>query len=182
MSLLTIEKNYAPRGGYILRAECVLPQPLEQVFPFFSDAFQLETITPPWMHFSVQTPKPIDMHVGQIIDYKLRVRGIPLRWQSEISAWEPPYRFIDEARRSPYNFWHHEHLFEECEAGTRVIDIVHYDVPGGALVHSLFVKRDIEKIFRFRQETLERLFPTRSEARQEGEADEKKLDRVAAQL
>ena len=159
--LLSIEKNHDPRGGYILKAECILPRPVEEVFPFFSDAYNLEKLTPSFLKFNVMTPSPIDMKVGQIIDYKLRVRGLPLRWQSEITAWEPPYRFIDEARRSPYTHWHHEHCFEECPEGTRATDVVHYGVPGWVLqplIHTLFVRRDVEKIFNYRQEVLKEMF------------------------
>ena len=155
---LRIEKCHDTRGGYVLRAECVLPQPVQRVFPFFADAHQLEMITPPWMNFHVVTPRPIDMHVGQRIAYQLRVRGIPIHWESVISAWEPNHRFIDEAVRSPYRHWHHEHRFEPCDEGTRAIDIVHYGVPGGALVHWLLVKRDLRKIFKYRQEVLARHF------------------------
>ncbi len=155
---LEISKCRDKRGGYVLRAECVLPQPVEQVFAFFSDAFELERLTPPWLNFQVLTPRPIDMHIGQKIDYRLRVRGVPVRWQSLNSAWEPNHRFVDEALRSPYHHWHHEHRFEPCAEGTRAIDIVHYGVPGGALVHWLLVGRDVRKIFEYRQQALTRYF------------------------
>ncbi len=153
-----IEKNTDQRGGYVLRAECILPRSVEEVFPFFADAYQLEAITPPWLNFRVLTPRPIEMHAGQLIDYKLRLRGVPIHWKTQISAWEPNERFIDEALKSPYKFWHHEHLFEPCEEGTRVIDIVHYGVPGGDLIHSLFVKREVQKIFEYRQGVLKSTF------------------------
>jgi len=153
-----IQKNEDPRGGYVLRAECVLPRPVDEVFPFFADAYQLEKITPPWLNFKVLTPQPIEMHAGQLIDYRLRVHGLPIGWKTKIAAWQPPHRFIDQALRSPYRYWHHEHLFEATGKGTRVIDIVHYGVPGGALVHWLCVRRDVKKIFRYRQAALQRIF------------------------
>jgi ligand-binding SRPBCC domain-containing protein len=152
---LSIEK--ADRG-YFLRANCVVARELDEVFEFFSSAANLQRITPPWIRFHVLTPQPIVMRQGVLIDYKLRIRGLPLRWQSEITAWEPQRRFVDEQRRGPYRFWRHEHLFEPCDEGTRVIDNVHYGVPGGRLVHGLLVRRDVESIFRYRQATLERLF------------------------
>ena len=142
------------RPGYVMQAECVVSRPIDEVFAFFSDATQLQAITPPWLHFQVLTPEPIEMFVGQRIDYRLRVRGLPLSWTSEITAWEPGGRFVDEQIRGPYSHWHHEHRFESADQGTRVIDIVHYGVPGGALVHALFVRRDIEKIFAYRQQVL----------------------------
>lgn len=154
---ISIEKA-TDRKGYVMKAECIVPRPLDEVFEFFSDAANLQTLTPSWLRFEIVTPQPIEMAVGTLIDYKLRVHGVPLRWRSEITAWEPNKRFVDELRRGPYTHWHHEHSFESCEEGTRVIDIVHYGVPGGALIHSLLVRRDIQQIFGYRQKVLGDLF------------------------
>jgi len=134
-----------------------LPQPRDRVFEFFADACQLEAITPPWLRFAVLTPPPIEMHAGARIEYRLRLHGIPIRWQSVISVWEPPFRFVDEQVRGPYRRWRHEHVFDIAENGTFCRDIVDYEVPGGALVDRLFVRPDLRRIFRFRQETLARL-------------------------
>ena len=155
MSTPIIEKV---ERGFRLRADCIVPGELDEVFEFFSDAVNLERITPPWIRFQVLTPQPIEMRKGLLIDYKLRIRGLPMRWQSEITAWEPQRRFVDEQRRGPYRFWRHEHRFEPCEGGTRVLDEVHYGVPGGAIIHNLLVRRDVEQIFRHRQATLEQIF------------------------
>lgn len=162
MSTLVIEK--ADRG-FRLRAECIVRRELDEVFKFFSDAVNLERITPPWIHFHVVTPQPIEMRQGRLIDYKLRLRGLPMRWQSEITAWEPRRRFVDEQRRGPYRFWRHEHLFEPCNGGTRVIDEVLYGVPGGAIIHNLLVRRDVEAIFHYRQATLSKIFDSVQAAR-----------------
>ena len=166
---VTITKNTDQHGGhftggYVMRAECVLPQDVEQVFPFFADAYQLEAITPPYLNFRVLTPRPIDMHAGQLIDYQLRLHRIPIGWKTKISAWEPNERFIDEAIKSPYKFWHHEHLFEPCADGTRVIEIVHYGVPGGALIHALLVRREVQKIFEYREQVLKSIFKPQTQA------------------
>jgi ligand-binding SRPBCC domain-containing protein len=141
-----------------LESELWLPRPLDEVFAFFSNAHNLDRITPPWLHFQVLTPPPIPMHVGQRIDYRLRVRGVPIRWQSEITAWEPPHRFVDEQRRGPYRAWIHEHTFEAQDGGTLARDLVQYAVLGGALVNRLFVARDVERIFAFRSEMLREIF------------------------
>ena len=138
------------KKGYQLKAETLVPRPRSEVFAFFSDAFQLENLTPPFLKFSVLTPKPIEMKPGILIDYQLKVRGIPMRWQSRISVWEPENRFVDEQIKGPYKYWHHEHLFEDHEEGTRIIDLVQYDVPLGFLVHPVFVKPDLQKIFGYR--------------------------------
>jgi ligand-binding SRPBCC domain-containing protein len=141
------------------RFECEqwLPVPRERLFPFFADVTNLEAITPPFLRFEVLTPD-VEVRAGAIIDYKLRVHGIPLRWRSEITVWEPPHRFVDEQRRGPYRRWHHEHRFEEKDDGTLCIDTVDYAVLGGALIETLFVRRDVERIFAFRQTKLQELF------------------------
>ncbi|MCA9237814.1 MAG: SRPBCC family protein [Planctomycetales bacterium] len=148
------------RGGYLLHAECIVPRPLAEVFPFFADARNLQRLTPPWVDFRVLTQGEIEMRPGALIDYKLRIRGLPIKWRTEITAWEPQHRFVDEMLRGPYRWWRHEHLFEPCDEGTRVIDKVQYGVPGGAPVHWLLVGRDVRKIFAYRQQSLREIFAT----------------------
>lgn len=161
----TVQLAAAPDGhGYRLEALQFLPRPRNEVFEFFSDAFQLESLTPAWLRFSVLTPPPILISAGTLIDYKLRVRGVPIRWQSKISVWEPPYRFVDDQVRGPYRRWHHEHTFEECDGGTLCRDIVDYSVYGGALINALFVRSDVKKIFEFRQQQLRAFFPPAANA------------------
>lgn len=155
---IEITKNSDSQGGYFLKAESIVSRDIDQVFAFFADARNLQELTPSWLKFEIATSGPLEMQVGQLIDYRLKVRGFPLRWQSEITAWEPTTRFVDQARRGPYRFWHHEHRFESCAEGTKVIDKVRYDVPGGALVHALLVRRDLLKIFSYRQQVLARIF------------------------
>lgn len=135
-----------------------LPQPLEEVFAFFSDAANLDGITPPWLHFRTITPRPVEMHLGAVIDHRLRIHGFPVRWRSEITAWEPPVRFVDEQVRGPYRLWIHEHTFTECDGGTLVCDRVQYAVPFDWLVHALLVRGDVERIFRYRSDMLRRRF------------------------
>ena len=132
--------------------------PIEEVFRFFADARNLEKLTPPFLKFNVLTEGEIDMQAGTRIDYELRVRGIPLKWQSEITVWEPPRRFVDEQRRGPYRSWVHEHRFEACEGGTLVRDHVDYAVWGGFIVDRLFVARDLRKIFAYREKMLRKTF------------------------
>lgn len=134
-----------------------VPAALPDVFAFFADARNLETITPPFLRFRVLTPD-VSMRVGARIDYRLRLRGLPFRWQSEITAWEPNVRFKDEQRRGPYLYWRHVHLFREEHGGTLVEDGVEYDVPGGALLHRWIVAPELMRIFRYRQDSLARIF------------------------
>jgi ligand-binding SRPBCC domain-containing protein len=141
-----------------LHSELWLPKLREEVFPFFADARNLQKITPPWLDFRITTPGEIDMREGAFIDYKLKVHGIPLRWRSEITVWEPPTRFVDKQLKGPYRLWNHEHRFEEKDGGTLVIDEVEYSVYGGELIRKLFVARDVTKIFGYRTERMREIF------------------------
>jgi hypothetical protein len=138
----------------IFETEQWLPLPTQDVFDFFADAFNLELLTPPWLQFRVITPAPIALQQGTVIDYRLRLRGIPVRWESQVTVWEPPYRFVDEQLRGPYRRWVHHHTFVESDGGTLARDHVDYAVPGGVLVRKLLVERDLRKIFQYRQQKL----------------------------
>jgi ligand-binding SRPBCC domain-containing protein len=147
-----------------LRREQYVDRPLDEVFHFFAAASNLERITPPWLSFQVLTPEPIEMRVGTLIDYRLRVHGLPLRWTSRIEDWEPGRSFVDRQLRGPYALWHHRHTFEAAGAGTVVRDEVDYELPFGALgdlAHPLFVGRDLERIFAYRHEAVLRLLGAR---------------------
>jgi len=143
---------------HTLIREQIIDADLDVVFAFFADAKNLETLTPPWLNFEILTPGPIEMAAGTLIDYRLRLHGIPIRWQSEITGWEPMRRFVDEQRRGPYRRWIHTHEFEAVDGGTLVRDHVRYAVPGGALAHRWFVAPDLKKIWDYRAQQLEELF------------------------
>jgi ligand-binding SRPBCC domain-containing protein len=138
--------------------EIQLPRPIDEVFAFFADARNLQTLTPPWLRFEILTPGSIEMARGMQIDYRLRLHGLPLRWTSKITAWETPRRFVDEQIRGPYRVWIHEHTFVEGRGGTVVRDDVRYAVPGGALVDRLFVRPDLRRIFDYRHSRLREIF------------------------
>jgi ligand-binding SRPBCC domain-containing protein len=140
------------------QAELWLPRPRDEVFAFFSNALNLEKITPPWLQFRVTTPVPIQMQVGTEIDYRIKIRGIPARWRSRITVWDPPNRFIDEQLRGPYRKWIHEHGFTEERGGTTCKDHVQYAPPGGAIINTLFVERDVRNIFAHRTQRLLEIF------------------------
>jgi ligand-binding SRPBCC domain-containing protein len=140
------------------RSSIWLPRPLREVFAFFADAQNLEVLTPPWLGFRILTPTPVMMQPGAQIAYRLKLHGIPLRWDSEIALWEPPYRFVDVQRRGPYRRWVHEHKFAEQDGGTLVLDHVRYAVLGGRLVQRLFVGPDLRRIFAYRRAVLAERF------------------------
>ena len=139
-----------------------LPRGRAEVFPFFADAYNLEDITPPWLGFSVLTPRPIEMRAGTLIDYRLRLHGIPLRWRTEIAVWEPPARFVDRQVSGPYERWEHEHRFRDVAGGVVMSDRVDYRIRGGQLADWLgdraVARRDLRRIFEYRRDVLQARF------------------------
>jgi ligand-binding SRPBCC domain-containing protein len=143
---------------YRLKNELWLPRPREEVFKFFADPGNLERITPGWLHFEMLTPSEVTLGPGALLDYRLRLRGVPMRWQSEIAVWEPPYRFVDRQTKGPYSLWVHEHRFTNDNAGTLIEDHVEYAVSGGLLVQKFLVAPDLARIFTYRRSALRKLF------------------------
>lgn len=142
---------------YELKRQVDIPAPVDVVFSFFSDAENLDKITPSWLNFQILTPLPIRMERNAQIAYSLKLLGIRLIWKTEIASWEPPDRFVDQQIKGPYRFWEHTHLFARNKGGTQMSDIVRYAVPGfvlSPLVHFLFVRPRLERIFSFREETI----------------------------
>jgi ligand-binding SRPBCC domain-containing protein len=142
--------------GYVLEARTRISRSVEEVFDFFGNAHNLERITPPFLQFEILTPEPVIMRQGTLIDYRLSLRGIPIRWRSEISVWEPPHRFVDKQLKGPYRWWIHEHRFEEDGGGTLVTDRVEYGVLGGAIVNMLLVEPDLRRIWEHRDREIRR--------------------------
>jgi hypothetical protein len=142
---------------HILAREQHLAMPPDGVFPFFGDALNLEAITPPWLGFRVVTPEPIAMAPGALIEYRLRLHGVPIRWRTTIAVWDPPRRFVDVQLSGPYRMWHHTHEFlpaPDGSGGTLMRDTVRYALPFGPLgeiAHRLLVRRDLERIFDHRR-------------------------------
>lgn len=140
-----------------LTRELTLDLPIAQVFDFFADAGNLERITPPELNFNIITPRPIDIKQGTLIDYKLKMRGIPMKWRTEISVWEPPFRFVDQQLRGPYSQWIHTHTFTEISPSqTLMEDEVRYRLPFeplGDIAH-FFVKSELAYIFDYRQKVV----------------------------
>ncbi len=127
------------------------------VFRFFSDASNLERLTPPFLNFEILTPTPIDIQADTLIDYRIRLFGIPMNWRTRIESFEPDECFVDTQIRGPYALWHHTHTFEETPDGTVMRDTVRYRLPFGwlgVLVHAVFVRRTLERIFEFRRASL----------------------------
>ena len=143
---------------HLLKTELWLPRPRATIFEFFSNPRNLQRLTPPWLDFEILTPALIEMKIGTVFDYRLKIRGVPIRWQSKISVWEPPARFVDEQIQGPYRLWRHEHTFHDQSGGTLVGDRVEYSAPGGWLVQKFLVGPDLERIFEYRHKTLMDLF------------------------
>lgn len=147
---------------HLLETKTLIPRPINEVFDFFSKAENLNLITPPGLEFKILTPLPITLKKGCHIDYRIKLSGIPFSWKTEISAWEPPYRFIDTQLKGPYKIWIHEHRFEEKGNETIMTDTVKFLSPGWILepvINKLFVEKRVKEIFRYREERMSILFP-----------------------
>ncbi|MEE2755600.1 MAG: SRPBCC family protein [Myxococcota bacterium] len=160
---MTIEPN---GNEYILHQEQFIAQPLSEVWAFFSNAENLERLTPDFLNFKILTPTPIDMFEGTLIDYRIRLFGVPMNWRTEIIHLEPEVRFVDQQLKGPYAKWYHEHRFEEVDGGTLMTDRVEYRVPFSALghlAHSVMVKRTLQRIFQYRYDAVSEVFGEPSE-------------------
>jgi ligand-binding SRPBCC domain-containing protein len=141
---------------HVLRREQLLPHPLERVFSFFAEARNLERITPPLLGFEVVGSEPVEMRAGALIQYRLRLHGLPVDWLTRIDEWEPGVRFVDQQLAGPYRLWHHTHEFEEQGDQTRMRDTVRYAMPMwplGELAMPL-VRRDLQNIFDYRRDSV----------------------------
>ena len=154
-------------GGrvYVLERRQRLELPLQRAFEFYAQARNLAVITPPWLGFEVITPVPIEMRTGTLIDYRLKLHGVPLRWRTRIDVWEPPVRFVDVQVRGPYALWEHTHTFErDGDHAVLIGDRIRYSIPLGPLgriAHAAFVKRDLQRVFDYRERAVaERLQST----------------------
>jgi ligand-binding SRPBCC domain-containing protein len=144
--------------GFVLEREQLIRRDLDEVFRFFADPGNLEEITPPWLHFRIVRCSTPTIREGTRIDYRLRIRGVPVRWRTLIRSWDSPHGFVDEQVRGPYRKWVHRHTFLETDEGVHMTDRVDYQLLGGALIHRLFVRRDLDRIFDYRQNRLADLF------------------------
>jgi ligand-binding SRPBCC domain-containing protein len=144
----------------VLRRVQVLDAPIEDAFDFFARAENLEAITPPLLSFRIVSPRPIEMRPGTEIRYRLRLHGVPVSWLTRIEEWDPPRGFVDRQISGPYALWHHTHSFEpwgEDETQTRMTDLVRYGHrlgPLGTIAEHAIVRRDLERIFDFRERAI----------------------------
>jgi ligand-binding SRPBCC domain-containing protein len=146
---------------YTLERATLIPRPRPEVFAFFADAKNLERITPKFLRFRILTPAPIAMRAGRLIDYELRLHGVPVRWRTLIEQFVPDEYFVDVQLSGPYKSWRHRHEFVEIAAGTEMRDRVEYELPLGPLgdlVHTFFVRSDVNRIFDFRNRAIREFF------------------------
>lgn len=155
-----IELTESAQGGGLHAVQRV-NAPLEQVFQFFSDAYNLEALTPPLLNFKVDWMDTAVIQEGTQIGYRLKIRGIPIRWISRIMDWNPPHGFRDLQVKGPYALWDHQHLFDYRDGATWVEDIVRYRMPGHAFTRGIigpFIRRDLRRIFAYRQTVIDQQF------------------------
>jgi ligand-binding SRPBCC domain-containing protein len=157
--------------NHVLERVQILPRPREEVFAFFADARNLERLTPGFLNFSILTPTPIDIGEGALIDYRIRLFGVPLNWRTRIDVYEPGVRFVDRQLSGPYRTWIHLHEFSDHDGGraTKMLDRVEYEVgfgPFGRIARELIVRRTLERIFDYRAEVMEREMADRTRGEQ----------------
>jgi ligand-binding SRPBCC domain-containing protein len=146
---------------YRLERVTLIPRGKKEVFAFFSEAHNLERITPPFLKFHVLTSGPIAMRAGTLIEYELTLHGLRMRWKTLIEEFVEGSHFVDVQLKGPYKVWRHRHDFEDVEGGTRMTDLVDYELPFGPLgqlARWLFVRRQVEQIFDYRNEVITREF------------------------
>jgi ligand-binding SRPBCC domain-containing protein len=155
-------KDLIPEGGdEVLEVKQWIPASMEDVFGFFSSAHNLERITPPWLNFQVLMPEGAPIEAGSLIDYRLKIRGMPAKWRTLIESWKPGEMFVDTQLRGPYRKWHHTHHFEKMGEGVLIEDRVLFRLPLGWLGRTVagpWVKSDVEQIFDFRKNAIRDIF------------------------
>lgn len=164
-----------------LRRTQLVGRPVPEVFSFFSDASNLEALTPPFLHFRILTPMPMELRAGSQLDYRLSLFGVPVRWRTRITDWQSGTRFVDEQESGPYALWRHTHEFEARGSSTLMLDVVDYSEPlgpVGTVAHILFVRRTLDRIFDFRRDAILRLLD-HSHAEQPADATEANHAHVA---
>lgn len=146
---------------YKLNSEIKVPYPIETVYPFFNRPENLEPLTPKFLNFKILTPSPIEMRQGAIIDYEIKLFGIPMRWTTIINNYNPPNEFVDIQLKGPYSLWHHKHIFKPAgKNATLIIDELTYKMPFGILgkiAHFLFTKHMVKKIFTHRETLISKM-------------------------
>lgn len=154
-----------PRGTRMfITRQWIVGDPASQ-FPFFSAAENLETITPPWLNFRIIGKSTKQIQEGTLIDYKLRIKGLPVKWRTRIENWDPPHKFVDTQLRGPYRTWHHTHTFEKLGSGTLMTDRVLYRMyfwPLGDFALPM-VKKDVTTIFTYRKQVIEKLLGSKNQ-------------------
>ncbi len=150
--------GYTPPMPHTFQTSLLLPRPRAEVFPFFADAGNLARITPASLGFQFLTPLPVEMRPGALIEYRIRLAGIPVRWTTRILEWDPPHRFVDEQLRGPYKEWVHTHTFREVDGGTLMEDDVRYRLPFWPFgeIALPVVRAQLRAIFRYREQAIGR--------------------------
>ncbi|MBT3589663.1 MAG: SRPBCC family protein [Candidatus Marinimicrobia bacterium] len=146
---------------YKITTKQIIKRPLVEIFAFFSRPENLSLITPDHLDFKILTPPPIEMKKGALIDYIIRIFKAPIHWQTLITSYEPPYKFVDKQIKGPYKYWHHTHTFVEGSDGVEIHDEIQYSVPFGIigkLLHAIWIKNNLNYIFEYRREVIHNLF------------------------
>jgi ligand-binding SRPBCC domain-containing protein len=138
-----------------------VPSNIKDVFIFFAEAKNLESITPPHLNFKIIEMSTENITKGTLIDYKIRLYGAPMEWKTHIREFKENEMFIDEQLKGPYTKWLHTHTFQEKDGGTLIIDHILYKIPFGSLGNLIlgnFIRKDIQAIFNYRKNFIKEYF------------------------
>jgi ligand-binding SRPBCC domain-containing protein len=160
MTIMATNNNIISNDQHFSSSQFI-DRPIDEVFSFFSEAKNLEVLTPPWLGFRIQTMSSKEIQENTLIDYRLKIHGVPVGWRTLIKSWSPPNKFVDTQLKGPYSKWHHTHTFESVGGGTQMHDEVIYRLPLGKFGNFFvgrFVKKEIQMIFDFRREKIKQIF------------------------
>lgn len=146
--------------NHVFSTKQFVPAERVQIFSFFSKAENLEILTPPWLNFQIQKKSTPEIQKGSLIDYQLKIHGVPVRWRTVIREWNPDESFVDFQLKGPYRKWHHLHTFDDVQGGTLISDEVNFVIPGW-IFGNLFlplIKKDVNEIFKYRQKKIKELY------------------------
>ena len=149
---------------YKLKYSQVINANIDEVFDFFSNPENLSILTPEKLNFKILSPTPILMKEGQIIDYTVKLLGVNVRWRTIITEYNRKDKFVDQQLKGPYSMWHHTHEFQELNGKVKMTDTILYAIPFGILgeiVNILWVKKDLDYIFKYREKAITKYFKER---------------------
>lgn len=144
-------------GQHEFVSEQWIPRSPGEIFPYFCSETNLENLTPPFLKFKVLGKSTQKIEVGTLIDYRMSLHGLPVRWKTQIDTWKNGESFSDRQLHGPYQKWHHLHEFIPLAGGTLMRDRVLYKLPLGIIGEAIGggrVLTEVTRIFAYRRQII----------------------------